>query len=111
MTNSIIYDRHPDNYRHWILEVCGPVATLTLDIDEDGGGETRASVRLQKAMSTSDLGPPADDREALTRLYERVAPEKLGNIDGILAKFEGDADKMYALLIPSLNASTTIKIP
>ena len=34
MTDPILYDRHPDTYRHWSLKVAGPVATLTLTIDE-----------------------------------------------------------------------------
>ena len=31
------YETHPDRYRHWSLGFEGPVATLTMAIDEDGG--------------------------------------------------------------------------
>ena len=33
----ITYDTHPDRYRHWRLSVEGAIATLTLEVDEDGG--------------------------------------------------------------------------
>ena len=64
MTNSIIYDRHPDNYRHWILEVCGPVATLTLDIDEDGGLVPGYKLKL----NSYDLGVDIELHDALQRI-------------------------------------------
>jgi hypothetical protein len=28
---------HPDQYRHWRLDCAGPVATLTMDVAEQGG--------------------------------------------------------------------------
>ena len=27
----------PDQYRHWRISIDGPVATLTMDVDEQGG--------------------------------------------------------------------------
>ena len=33
----ITFDTHPERYRHWRLEVAGDVATLMLDVDEEGG--------------------------------------------------------------------------
>ena len=34
---EVSFDTAPDRYRHWTLAVDGPVATLTLDVAEDGG--------------------------------------------------------------------------
>jgi len=31
------YQTSPDKYRHWTLATDGPVATLTMTVDEDGG--------------------------------------------------------------------------
>ena len=59
----------------------GPSAGNLDTLEEGEEDEEDTSVRLQKAMA-SHADPPADDREALTRLYTRIAPEKLGNIDG-----------------------------
>ena len=44
------------------------------------------------------LGPPKDHREALTRFYGRVAPDKLAFVGQILKRFEGNSEKMYTLL-------------
>ena len=33
----IDFQTSPDSYRHWRLEVNGPVATLIMDVREDGG--------------------------------------------------------------------------
>lgn len=35
--NAIDFATHPDRYRHWRLSVDGAVATLALDVQEDGG--------------------------------------------------------------------------
>ena len=34
---SIAFETHPSRYRHWRLEVRGPVATLGMHVAEDGG--------------------------------------------------------------------------
>ena len=36
-TTEVSFDTSPDQYRHWRLSVDGEVATLTLDVAEDGG--------------------------------------------------------------------------
>jgi benzoyl-CoA-dihydrodiol lyase len=33
----ILFDTNPDRYRHWRLAYDGAVATLALDVAEDGG--------------------------------------------------------------------------
>ena len=37
MTKQIDFQRDPSSYRHWRVEYDGPVATLYMDVDEDGG--------------------------------------------------------------------------
>jgi benzoyl-CoA-dihydrodiol lyase len=34
---EVSFDTSPDAYKHWTLSVDGEVATLTLDVAEDGG--------------------------------------------------------------------------
>ena len=36
-TVEVSFDTSPDAYKHWTLAVDGEVATLTLDVAEDGG--------------------------------------------------------------------------
>ena len=57
------------------------------------GGSPPTSHR--DALPTYDL---ATDREALHAFFSRVNPEKLGSIDVILQRFEGNEDKMYLAL-------------
>ncbi|TMH16360.1 MAG: benzoyl-CoA-dihydrodiol lyase, partial [Betaproteobacteria bacterium] len=48
----VTFDTHPDRYAHWRLNVDGPVATLTLDVDEDRG--LRPGYKLK--LNSYDLG-------------------------------------------------------
>ncbi len=58
------FDTHPDRYRHWRLEVDGPVATLTLVVDEDGGIVEGYALK----MNSYDLGVDVELRDAVDRL-------------------------------------------
>ena len=60
----IAYDREPESYRHWSLAVEGTVATLTLQVDEDGG--LRPGYRLKQ--NSYDLGVDIELNDALNRL-------------------------------------------
>jgi benzoyl-CoA-dihydrodiol lyase len=60
----ITFDRHPDSYRHWRLTFDGPVATLTLDVDEDGGIDEGYKLKL----NSYDLGVDIELRDALDRV-------------------------------------------
>jgi benzoyl-CoA-dihydrodiol lyase len=60
----ITFDRHPDSYRHWTLRVDGPVATLTLDVDENGGLVPGYALKL----NSYDLGVDMELHDALQRL-------------------------------------------
>ncbi len=60
----IIYDRHPDTYRHWSLVVEGDVATLTLTVDEDGGLKPGYKLKL----NSYDLGVDMELFDAVQRI-------------------------------------------
>ncbi len=61
---TITYDTHPDRYRHWRLTFAGPVATLHLDIDEDGGIKPGYKLKL----NSYDLGVDIELHDALQRI-------------------------------------------
>ena len=56
------------------------------------------AAHAQKKQAGRGAGPPTTDREALVKLYRRAAPDKLGNISAILARFAGKSEQLYALL-------------
>ena len=58
------YQTHPDAYRHWRLSVKGPVATLMLAIDEDGG--LREGYKLK--LNSYDLGVDIELNDAVQRI-------------------------------------------
>ena len=58
------FDTHPDRYRHWKLGFDGPVATLTMDVDEDGGLTSGYELKL----NSYDLGVDIELHDALQRI-------------------------------------------
>ncbi len=62
--NLITYDRDPDSYRHWSLDVDGEIATLTLTVDEEGG--IRPGYQLK--LNSYDLGVDMELHDALQRI-------------------------------------------
>jgi benzoyl-CoA-dihydrodiol lyase len=58
------YDAHPDRYRHWRLACDGPVATLALAVDEDGGIAPGYKLKL----NSYDLGVDIELHDALQRI-------------------------------------------
>ncbi len=54
----------PERYRHWRLDVNGPVATLTMDVDERGGLEPGYELKL----NSYDLGVDIELYDATQRL-------------------------------------------
>jgi benzoyl-CoA-dihydrodiol lyase len=58
------YRTHPDRYQHWKLSIAPPVATLTLDIREDGG--IREGYKLK--LNSYDLGVDIELHDALQRI-------------------------------------------
>lgn len=62
--NLITYDRDPESYKHWSLDVDGEIATLTLTVDEDGG--IRPGYQLK--LNSYDLGVDMELHDALQRV-------------------------------------------
>jgi benzoyl-CoA-dihydrodiol lyase len=58
------FDTDPDSYRHWRLTIEPPVATLVLDVDEDGGFEPGYALKL----NSYDLGVDIELADAVRRL-------------------------------------------
>jgi benzoyl-CoA-dihydrodiol lyase len=60
----ISFDTDPDRYRHWKLRIDGPVATLAMDTDEDGGLHPGYALKL----NSYDLGVDIELHDAVQRL-------------------------------------------
>src|ERR1044072_443305 len=63
-TAMINFETSPERYRHWKLEIEGPVATLSMDVQED---ETLAEGYKLK-LNSYDLGVDIDRSDAVQRL-------------------------------------------
>ena len=64
MTSHVEFRVRPEEYRHWRLEVDGPVATLIMDVDEDGGLVPGYELKL----NSYDLGVDIELYDAVQRL-------------------------------------------
>ena len=60
----ITFDTDPGRYRHWRLAFDGPVATLTLDVAEEGGIDPGYQLKL----NSYDLGVDIELHDALNRI-------------------------------------------
>src|SRR6187549_3744949 len=60
----ISFETSPDRYRHWKLNFDGPVATLSMDVQEDGGVSTDYKLKL----NSYDLGVDIELADAIQRL-------------------------------------------
>jgi benzoyl-CoA-dihydrodiol lyase len=63
-SSFVDYQTDPVRYRHWRLECAGPIATLTLDVQEDAG--FRPGYKLK--LNSYDLGVDIELHDALQRL-------------------------------------------
>jgi benzoyl-CoA-dihydrodiol lyase len=61
---QVVYDAHPDRYRHWKLSFDGAIATLALGTDEEGG--IRPGYKLK--LNSYDLGVDIELHDALQRI-------------------------------------------
>lgn len=61
---EVDYRTDPSKYKHWRLTFDGPVATLTMDVNEDGG--LRPGYRLK--LNSYDLGVDIELYDALQRI-------------------------------------------
>jgi len=60
----IDFATHPEQYRHWKLDIDGPVATLAMDVQEDGGLDPGYVLKL----NSYDLGVDIELYDAVQRL-------------------------------------------
>ena len=68
------FDRHPDSYRHWRLEVDGDVATLWMDVDERGALAGDYELKL----NSYDVGVDIELADVIRRLrFEHPAVRAL----------------------------------
>src|SRR6201988_5313866 len=62
--SHVEFQTSPARYRHWHLAVDGPVATLTMDVDEQGGLVPGYELKL----NSYDLGGDIELYDAVQRL-------------------------------------------
>ncbi len=60
----IDFQTHPDQYRHWNIVIAGDVATLIMDVDENGGLFEGYELKL----NSYDLGVDIELNDAIQRL-------------------------------------------
>ena len=60
----IDFSTSPDQYKHWTIDFDGPVATLTMDVAEDGGLVPGYDLKL----NSYDLGVDIELHDAIQRL-------------------------------------------
>ena len=60
----VVFETHPDRYRHWKLEVDGEIATLTMMVQEDGGMRPGYELKL----NSYDLGVDIELNDVCQRL-------------------------------------------
>ncbi len=63
-TETLDFQIDPSRYKHWRLSFDGPVATLTMDVAEDGG--IRPGYKLK--LNSYDLGVDIELHDALQRI-------------------------------------------
>ena len=60
----VTFESSPDRYRHWKLTFDGPVATLSMDVQEDGG----LSPEYRLKLNSYDLGVDIELADAVQRI-------------------------------------------
>ncbi|RJF95954.1 2,3-epoxybenzoyl-CoA dihydrolase [Noviherbaspirillum saxi] len=61
---QINYETSPERYKHWTLAVDGQIATLTMNVDEDGGLKEGYKLKL----NSYDLGVDIELHDAVQRI-------------------------------------------
>ncbi|HEX8883496.1 MAG TPA: enoyl-CoA hydratase-related protein, partial [Noviherbaspirillum sp.] len=61
---QVDYQTSPEQYKHWTLSCDGPVATLTMNVNEDGG--LREGYKLK--LNSYDLGVDIELNDAVQRI-------------------------------------------
>ena len=62
--HRLTFDTRPDRYQHWKLAFDGPVATLSMDVQEDVG----LSPDYQLKLNSYDLGVDIELADAIQRI-------------------------------------------
>ena len=78
----IEFATHPDDYRHWRVEVAGPVATLTMAVDPNGGLRDDYDLKT----NSYDLGVDIELHDAVQRLRFEHPSVKVVVVTGGLDK-------------------------
>jgi len=82
-TPRLSFQTHPDRYRHWQLSFDGPVATLRMSVEPDGGLRDGYELKL----NSYDLGVDVELADAILRLrFEHPEVQCLvltGNLDRV----------------------------
>jgi benzoyl-CoA-dihydrodiol lyase len=60
----VTFETRPDLYRHWRLQFDGPIATLSMDVQEDGG----LSDAYRLKLNSYDLGVDIELADAIQRI-------------------------------------------
>jgi benzoyl-CoA-dihydrodiol lyase len=60
----ITFQRHPDTYQHWVLEINPPIATLKMNVNEAGGLFSGYELKL----NSYDIGVDIELYDAIQRL-------------------------------------------
>jgi benzoyl-CoA-dihydrodiol lyase len=91
---EVSFETNPGRYRHWKLSVEGPVATLALDVAEDGG----IAEGYELKMNSYDLGVDIELYDAIQRLrFEHPAVKAVVLTSGMDRMFCAGANiKMLA---------------
>jgi len=61
---AVSFDTHPSRYRHWLLTFDGPVATLSMNVNEERGLRPGYTLKL----NSYDLGVDIELYDALQRI-------------------------------------------
>ena len=79
---AIVFETDPSRYRHWRLDIEGPIATLTLAVDPEGGLFEGYTLKL----NSYDLGVDIELHDAVQRLRFEHPEVKAVVITGGLEK-------------------------
>ena len=71
----IDFRTEPSAYRHWRLKFAGPVATLAMDVDENGGLAPGYELKL----NSYDLGVDIELNDAVQSAAFRASRSKMRN--------------------------------
>lgn len=64
MTVQVNYETSPDRYKHWTMSVDGPIATLSMNVNEDAGLKEGYKLKL----NSYDLGVDIELYDAVQRI-------------------------------------------